>query len=100
MYSLKRSLQRVNSDEADYLFHGHYLIGSYKYAAGDQYPGVDNLAGWYNRNLRILANVHQLAEKPDDKIFLLIGPGHLPIRRQAARSTPEIKFTEVRPYLD
>jgi len=99
VYSLKRSLQRVNSDEADYLFHGHYLIGSYKYAAGNQYPGADNLTGWYNRNLRILSNVLQLAEKEDDRIFLLIGHGHLPILRQAARSTPEIKLTEAMEYL-
>lgn len=99
VFPLKQTLQRVNADQADYLFHGHYLVGSYKYASGNQYPGADNLTGWYNRNLRILANVLQLADKPEDKIFLLIGHGHLPVLRQAARSTPEIKFTEVDDYL-
>jgi hypothetical protein len=100
IHTLKQHLYLINNETADYLFHGHYLIGSFKYAADGQYPGADNLTGWYNRNLRILANVLQLAEKPEDKIFLMIGHGHLPILRQAARSTPEIRFTEISPYLD
>jgi len=97
--TLKQHLSLINNDAADYLFHGHYLIGSFKYAADGQYPGADNLTGWYNRNLRIIANVLQLAEKPEDKIFLMIGHGHLPILRQAAKSTPEIGFVDVINYL-
>lgn len=97
--TLKDHLRTINSDAADFLFHGHYLIGSFKYAAAGQYPGADNLTAWYNRNLRIFANLLQLAERPDDKIFLMIGHGHLPVLRQAAKSTPEIKFTDVSEYL-
>lgn len=97
---LKENLALVNSEAADFLFHGHYLIGSDKYAAAGQYPGADNLTGWYNRNLRIFTNLLQLMEKPEDKVFLMIGHGHLPVLRQAAKSTPEIKFTEVNSYLN
>lgn len=97
--TLREHLLYANSPERLQIGHGHYLIGSFKYAAEGEYPGADNTTGWYNRNLRILANVLQLAESEDERIFLLIGAGHLPIIKHAASSTPEIKYVEVSEYL-
>ncbi|NUN99164.1 MAG: transglutaminase domain-containing protein [Saprospiraceae bacterium] len=97
--TLREHLLYVNSPERLQIGHGHYLTGSFKYAAEGEYPGADNATGWYNRNLRILANVLQLAESPGDRIFLLIGAGHLPIIKHAATATPEIKYVEASEYL-
>ncbi len=96
---LREYLQYLNSPERLQIGHGHYLTGFFKAAANGEYPGADGTTGWYNRNLRILANVLQLAETPKDRIFLLIGAGHVPIIQQAAQSTPEIRCVDVLDYL-
>lgn len=97
--TLCEQLAYINSPERLQIGHGHYLIGSFKYAADGEYPGPDNLSGWYNRNLRILANVLQLIENKNDRVFLLIGSGHIPIIKQAAMSSPEIHYEDVNEYL-
>lgn len=81
----------LNSPERVAVGHGHYLTGTFHAVKGDDYFGPDNLTGWwYNRNLRILANVLNLAATPEDRVFVLIGAGHLPILLDAAKTSPEI----------
>jgi hypothetical protein len=41
----------------------------------------------------------QLAENKNDKVFFLIGSGHVPILKQAALSNPEIQLIDVNYYL-
>lgn len=86
----------MNSPERLALGHGHYLVGTFKAGDGTEYPGADHLTGWwYNRNLRIFSNLLQLARDPEDRIFLLIGAGHVPILRHAAMSAPDVELVEV-----
>ena len=93
---LRDTLIYTNSAERLALGHGHYLVGGFKAGDGEEYPGPDNLSGWwYNRNLRIFANVLQLARKPDDRVLLIIGAGHVPILRHAAQSAPDVEMIEV-----
>ena len=50
---------------------------------GDKYPGADWLAHiWYARNLKIFVNLTRITESDDDRIFLIIGGGHLFLVRQ------------------
>ena len=53
---------------------------------------------WYNRNLRIFANIVRVTE-PGDRLLLVIGAGHVPILKQAADSSPEYRLVEVRSVL-
>ena len=86
----------MNSPERLALGHGHYLVGAFKAADGTEYPGADHLSGWwYNRNLRIFANLLQIAREPDDRVFFIVGAGHVPILRHAAQSAPEVELVEV-----
>jgi hypothetical protein len=90
----------LNSPERLRLGHGHYLVGSFALGAGDKYFGADTLAGyWYDRNLRIFANVLKLAESPRDRIVVIIGAGHVPILRHLAQSAPQVRLVEVRDVL-
>jgi hypothetical protein len=41
------------------------------------YAGPDLLAAWYQRNIRIYANIVKLIESPNDKILVIYGAGHL-----------------------
>lgn len=98
---------KIETDLRDYLLylnapqrivagHGIYLVGGFKVVQGDAYPGPDFTSGWwYNRNLRIFANLLQLVESSDERIVLVIGSGHLPILYHAAEASPEIEWVEL-----
>lgn len=90
----------INSPERLRLGHGHYVVGTFALGAGDKYYGADQLAGyWYDRNLRIFANILKLAEFSRDRIVVIIGAGHVPILRHLAQSAPQIKLVDVRDVL-
>jgi hypothetical protein len=90
----------MNSAERVRAGHGHYLTGKFHAVRGDDYFGPDNLSGWwYNRNLRIFANVTALAASPEDRVLVLIGAGHLPVLLHAAQSSPEVDWVEVESVL-
>ena len=81
----------TNSDAHIKRMHGHYLLRD----KDDSYDGVDGLTmNWYNRNLRILKNIHKIKTEPDDRILLLIGGGHIPILQQQLDATPEYELVK------
>jgi len=80
---------------------GHYLIGNIKVSADGYYPGADGATAWWNRNLRIFSNILQLAaESNEERIFVMIGAGHLQILRFLAMSCPEIEYIDAYDYLN
>jgi Family of unknown function (DUF5694) len=97
---LKTILAYQNNPERLRIGLGHYLIGDFKVGAGGYYPGADAATAWWNRNLRIFSNILQLAaESKEERIFVMIGAGHLQILRLLAMSCPEIEFVDAYDYL-
>lgn len=97
---LRTTLAYENNPERLQLGLGHYLVGDIKVAADGLYPGADQTAYWWGRNLRIFANILQLAaESKEERVFVLIGAGHLQILRWLALSCPEIEFVDAYDYL-
>lgn len=66
--------------------------------AEDGYVGATASAQWYERNLRIFANLSTIAQ-PGDRIILIIGQGHAPVLRQFVRDHPDMKLVEPNDYL-
>lgn len=66
--------------------------------AGDNYIGAEVLAGWYNRNIRIFANLRRRMA-PSDRILLIIGAGHLAILHELTRSCNDIELVNSLDYL-
>lgn len=97
--TLSEHLLYLNDEKVVNLSHGRYLVESFKAGKGDEYPGVDSKTAWYNRNLRIFANIQRITEKPGERILVIIGAGHLPILRHAAMASPEYELVEVALYL-
>ncbi|MFT3908243.1 MAG: DUF5694 domain-containing protein [Ferruginibacter sp.] len=92
---LRTTLAYENNPERLRLGLGHYLIGDFKVGADKYYPGADAATSWWNRNLRIFSNILQLAAtSKDERIFVMIGSGHLQILRLLAMSCPEIEFVD------
>lgn len=97
---LRASLAYQNNPERLRLGLGHYLIGDFKVSAEGYYPGADGSTYWWNRNLRIFSNILQLAATSnEERIFVMIGAGHLQILRFLAMACPEIEFVDVYDYL-
>ncbi len=79
--------------------HGHYLVGEIKLGRGDNYLGADLKTRWYNRNLRIFSNIQRIIDRPNDRVVVIIGSGHVPILRHAFLASPEYALVEVRDVL-
>jgi hypothetical protein len=45
--------------------------------SGDAYPGAKLLGEWYQRNMEIYSNIRKLIDKPEDRIVVIYGSGHL-----------------------
>ncbi|MBS3965909.1 MAG: hypothetical protein KGZ60_01460 [Truepera sp.] len=97
--SVREILLDINQEETILQGHGHYLVDWFKVGSGNDYPGADGVTGWYNRNLRIFANLQRITETPDERILLIIGWGHLPILRHCVQASPEYNLVEVCDYL-
>ncbi len=94
--TLIEHLLHINAEEQLRRSHGQYLIGNFEVGTGDDYPGVDSKTAWYNRNLKIFANLQRIADfENGDRILLLIGSGHVPILRHAAQASPQFRLVEV-----
>ena len=96
--TLREFLRYLNDEERIRAAHGIYLVGSFKAGVGKEYPGVDSKTRWYNRNLRIFANLQRITDRADERILLIIGHGHLPILRHAVQASPEYELVEVGDY--
>lgn len=97
--TLRETLRRGNTEAAVLRNHGGYLVGAFKVGDGPEYPGVDHVTAWYNRNLRIFANLQRITAGPDERLLLIIGGGHLPILRHCVAASPEYELAEVHDYL-
>lgn len=95
--SLLKYFKYLNSQSNLRRDFGAYLVGDYKL---EKTKGADILAiDWYNRNLRIFRNLQNINAKPNDRILVLFGSGHIAILDQLLASSPEyeyIKFNDLK----
>ncbi len=93
--SLTEHLRYVNEPEQVLRSHGQYLIDGFEVGMGDEYPGVDARTAWFNRNLKIFANIQRLLELERERIVLIIGSGHLAILQHSAKASPQFRLVDV-----
>lgn len=65
----------------------------------DKFVGADALASWYQRNFRILTNLTQIIDSPQDRVLVIFGQGHIPYLRDGIRSSPDMQLIEPNDYL-
>lgn len=63
------------------------------------YAGADLVVRWYQRNLRIMANLHRSISGPDDRVLVVYGQGHIPLLRQFTSESPDLCLVNPLPYL-
>lgn len=92
-------LYNMNDPELNELSHAFYFRVFGPLISGNNYAGIDLINDWYHRNLRIFANLHQISDRPDDRIFILYGQGHVPLLQQFAKDSPYFRADNVQEYL-
>ena len=57
--------------------------------------GVDLLAAWYQRNIRIYQNIRKLADTPNERILVIYGAGHLGWLQQDVANDATVKLRKL-----
>jgi hypothetical protein len=68
--------------------------------AGGDCAGADMVGGWFRRNLRIFSNLTRIVDSGEDRVFLILGQGHIPIFRDLAVDYPDFCLESPLPYLE
>jgi len=95
-------LKRINSEEYIKNGLGDYLIGIFKYETEDyEQLGPDFVTSWwFNRNLRIFRNIQRINAKPEDRILVIYGAGHMNLLNIFFESSSEYELLDINHYLD
>jgi hypothetical protein len=96
--SVGQMLYRMNTPEAIEWADRGYLEFFLPLVAGDDYGGAEFVATWYERNLKIFANLHRISE-PGDRVFVIYGAGHIPHLRYFVTLSPHFCLEDALPYL-
>ena len=71
----------------------------YRIGTGDNFIGADWLGRFYQRNLRMLANIMKFNSIGEDKILVVVGSNHKWILDQLILNTPEFRLVQPSKYL-
>ena len=66
---------------------------------GDSYVGLKPITSTYERNLRIFANLTEVAA-PGERVLVIYGASHGYLLREFVRMHPDLQLVDVREYLD
>ncbi|MEO8066250.1 MAG: DUF5694 domain-containing protein [Flavobacteriales bacterium] len=95
-HTMLESFRYHNADKTLDRDFGAYLAGDFKLG---KYRGADGLAmHWYARNLRIFRNIQELDLKPEDRLVVIYGAGHMGILKHLFECSVEfdlVKFGEL-----
>ena len=89
-------LREANSPRADSL-ESFYLLAA-PVGDAERPVGADLVAGRYERNLKIFANVARIAQ-PGERVLVLYGAGHGKLLRQFVDESPALDLVRADPYL-
>ena len=89
---------RLENDPARIARNHAMYVDLARVGASDTYVGADVLARWYERNIRIFAQLQRIAQ-PGDRILVIFGAGHAAILRQLISSDPSLELIEGNDFL-
>jgi hypothetical protein len=96
--SIEDSLVWLNEPRRIANAHGRNLVGEFDLGEGQDYPGADALTGWYNRHLRIFANLQRIAGDAE-RILVVIDAAHVSLLRHSVEASPRFELIEVNEFL-
>jgi hypothetical protein len=92
-------LLRLINDEARLRREHEMYLRFARIGVGDRYAGADWLAGWYERNLKIFANLVRITMARDERILVIYGVGHVPLLSRFIRDSGRYTLERSEAYL-
>lgn len=90
-HTILEMLERMNSDSAAAGDVAAYY-GLIPFSEPYEYAGPDLIARWFERNIRIYANIRALITAPDDRILVIYGAGHLGWLQRNVRDDSSVRL--------
>jgi len=87
-----------NNENRIEMEHSNFYLALNQVGAGDKYYGANFLTAWYERNIKIFANLQAILE-PGDRILVIYGAGHCKILKDFVSSYKEMELVDVLEYL-
>jgi hypothetical protein len=97
-HTVRELLMEGNAQEMLDLSHRVYL-GLLPIGKGDKYPGATLVSRWYDRNLKIAANIARMADEKPQRILVIIGAGHAKLLRQFLSDIPGFHVVDCEAFL-
>lgn len=97
--TLREYLLRINSPENLRRSLGAYLVGAPEVGGNGDYTGADMRSAWYNRNIRMFANLLRLQSAGEERLLVIVGAGHAPLLRHLIENAPEMRLVAVEDWL-
>lgn len=91
-------LYNLNRPEMLRATHWPYTTFLLPIVEGDDFAGADLVAGWYQRNLRIHANLTRVTV-PGDRVVVIFGAGHVPILKHLVEQSRDYCYEDPLPFL-
>ena len=79
--------------------HDHMFDRGVRWGEGDTLGGPRSPATWYDRNIRMVHYVWRALQEGDDRVFFLVGSGHVRVLRHLFREAPMFCPVSPIPYL-
>lgn len=76
-----------------------YYLKLVRVGKDSDYAGADLVRDWYERNLKIYANLTRLNTTPNDRILVLYGAGHLKLLQEFVEQSGEYDLERLSKYL-
>lgn len=89
----------LNDDAALRGNHFGMFAGALGAGSGDDYPGPDTITAWYGRNLNMVHNILRTVEPGDERVFVLVGAGHVRAMRHFLDEAPHFCPVSPMPFL-
>jgi hypothetical protein len=96
--SIEDSLVWLNEPRRVANAHGRNLVGEFDLGEGADYPGADALTEWYNRHLRMFANLQRIAGDAE-RILVVLDAAHVSLLRHSVEASPRFELIEVNEFL-
>ena len=96
--TIRDVLYKMNDPKFEKLAHELYFRSFLPVIKDDNYAGPDMVTTWYQRNLRIFSNLHQISS-PGDRILVIYGQGHIPLLKQFTQDSPYFECMDTQKYL-
>lgn len=95
--SIIEKLKYINDEKWINLHHSTYIQANAVNADSD-YSGSTMVAAWYERNLKIFANIQNLA-KSSKRMLVIYGAGHLKILKQLINEDSNLRLVDISEYI-